>query len=496
MAFTHSGDLVDRVRVPLTPPYRAPHPGWAEQDPQAYWDAVTGSCRMLWAHGVVRPAAVRAVALTTQRATVINLDAHGRPLRPAILWLDQRRADRYPSVGGVWKALFTLAGLRGTLAYLQAEAEANWLWANQPDLWRATARYLLLSGYLTHRLSGRYVDSVGCQVGYIPFDYRRLTWCRPSDWKWQAIPVRGEMLPDLVPPGRPIGEITTAAARETGLPAGLPVVAAASDKACEVLGAGGLEPSVGCIGYGTTATISVTSRRYLEPVRLIPPYPSALPGAYNLEVQVSRGMWLASWFAQEFGHAVHAEADREGIPAEAVLDRLAGQVPAGSRGLVLQPYWAPGVRFPGPEARGAVVGFTSSHTRADLYRATLEGLAYAMREGRERIERRTRVGLQEVRVCGGGATSDLVMQITADVLGLPAVRPHVSDAAGLGAAILAATGIGMHDDIASAVRAMTRVGSVFHPGPARAVYDHLYRDVYRRLYQRLRPLYQAIRAAP
>jgi len=390
--------------------------------------------------------------------------------------------------------LFRLAGLRDTLTYLQAEAEANWLWANQPDVWERTAHYLLLSGYLTYRLTGRFVDSVGCQVGYIPFDYRRLTWAAPSDWKWQALPVRRDTLPQLVPPGEKLGEVTAEAAAMTGIPEGLPVIAAASDKACEVLGAGCLEPSMGCIGYGTTATVSVTSPRYLEPIRLIPPYPSAIPGAYNLEFQVFRGFWMVSWFKEEFAWPEKSAAEREGLPTEAVLDRLAEGIPPGSLGLVLEPYWSPGLRFPGPEARGAVIGFSSFHGRAHLYRALLEGLAYAMREGKERIERRTGVPVRELRVCGGGSNSDLAMHITADVFNLPASRPHVPEASGLGAAVLAATGAGLHPDLATSVREMTRTGRVFEPRrEAAAVYDVLYSQVYRHMYPRLRPFYQVIR---
>ncbi|MDI6893473.1 MAG: FGGY-family carbohydrate kinase [Bacillota bacterium] len=499
LVFDPRGHLRYQARVPVHPPYHSPQPGWAEQEPDTYWEALARACRMLWGQGA-QPDSLAALALTGQRASVVNLDRQGRPLRPAILWLDGRRAERFPRVGGRWGLLFALAGLRSTLEYLQAEAEANWLWANQPDVWERTAHYLLLSGYLTHRLTGRYVDSVGCQVGYVPFDYRRLTWSAPSDWKWQALPVRRETLPELTPPARKLGEVTEPAARATGLPAGLPVVAAAADKACEALGAGCLNPSLACIGYGTTATVNVTSPRYLEPIRLIPPYPSAVPGAYNLEFQVYRGFWLVSWFREQFGQpetaAAGAQGPGEGPPVETLLDRLAEGVAPGSQGLVLHPYWSPGLRFPGPEARGAVVGFASFHTRAHFYRALLEGLAYAMREGRERIERRTGVPVRELRVCGGGSRSDLVMQITADVSDLPASRPGVAEASGLGAAVLAAVGAGLHRDLPTAVREMTRTGERFEPRrEAVAVYDDLYRRVYRRLYPRLRPLYRELPGA-
>jgi sugar (pentulose or hexulose) kinase len=163
-------------------------------------------------------------------------------------------------------------------------------------------------------------------------------------------------------------------------------------------------------------------------------------------------------------------------------------------GLVLQPFWSPGLKIPGPEAKGAIIGWGDVHTRAHLYRAILEGLAYALREGKERSERRSRVPITELRVAGGGSQSDAAMQITADVFGLPAIRPHLYETSGLGAAMDAAVGLGLHRDFGAAVREMTRPGRSFEPDPqTHELYDGLYQRVYLRLYRRLKPLYEAIR---
>jgi sugar (pentulose or hexulose) kinase len=163
-------------------------------------------------------------------------------------------------------------------------------------------------------------------------------------------------------------------------------------------------------------------------------------------------------------------------------------------GLTLQPYWTPGVRIPGPEARGAVIGFTADHTRAHVYRAILEGLAYALRDGLERTARRTGIQPTSLRIAGGGSQSAAAMQLTADVFGLPVARGRTHEASGLGAAMDAAVGLGIHRDIPSAVAAMVHVGEVRDPNPAdQARYDELYRRVYRRMYDRLQPLYVEIR---
>ncbi|MGC9356258.1 MAG: FGGY-family carbohydrate kinase [Anaerolineae bacterium] len=492
LLFDLRGHLVHKVRVPIEP-YFSEKPGWAEQHPTLYWHALCEACQTLWTESDIPKEAVAGVALTTQRATVVNVDEEGKPLRPAIVWLDQRRTYGLEPVKGLWGLAFKAVGMSQTVAYLQAEAEANWIRTHQPEIWEQTHKYLLLSGYLTYRLTGHFVDSVGCQVGYIPFDYKKLEWAGPRDWKWQAIPMDPDILPRLVPPAEPLGEITSQAAVATGIPEGLPLIAAAADKACEVIGAGSLRPNVGCLSYGTTATINTTHRRYIEVIPLIPPYPAAVPDAYNLEFQIYRGYWMVNWFKEEFGHREQRIAAREDIEPEALFDRLVEQVPPGSMGLMLQPYWSPGLKVPGPEAKGAIIGFGDVHTRAHIYRAILEGLAYALREGQERTERRSRTPITELRVSGGGSQSDAAMQLTADLFGLPTARPHIYETSGLGAAIDAAVGLGLHPDFTTAVREMTRVGEVFEPNAAaHQIYDDLYHRVYKDMYPRLQPLYEQI----
>jgi sugar (pentulose or hexulose) kinase len=492
--FDLKGDIVAKSQVHLQA-YYSSQPGWAEHDAEGYWQAVCQACQELWTQPGADKASVRGVAVTTQRGTVINLGKDGKPLRPAITWLDQRRTSEVPPMSAFWGAAFRLARVHRTIDTFRGEAEINWIRAHQRDIWDRTDKFLLLSGYLNYRLCGRFVDSSGSQVGYVPFDYRGRKWAGRRDWKWQALAVEPRMLPELVAPGARIGTIEEEAAVATGIPAGTPLIAAAADKACEVTGAGCIDPQVGCISYGTTATINSTSRRYVEVTPFIPPYPAALPDAYSIEVQVFRGYWMVNWFKEQFGHHEQARALAEDVAPEQLFDALADSVPPGSMGLMLQPYWTPGIRVPGREAKGAIIGFGDVHTRAHVYRAILEGLAYALREGRERIEKRSGVPITALRVSGGGSQSDCAMQLTADIFGLPTARPHVYETSGLGAAINAAVGLGLYPDFASAIAAMTRVGRVFEPVAAnRDIYDRLYRRVYRKMYARLQPMYREIAA--
>jgi sugar (pentulose or hexulose) kinase len=492
LLFDLQGNLIAKSRVPID--YNSPQPGWAEQDPEYYWNALCQACLGLWQQPGVEKSAIAGVAITTQRSTVINLDKAGKPLRPAIVWPDQRRTFGLRPVRGWWGLAFKLARMSETVAYLQSEAEANWIRTHQPEIWAKTYKYLYLSGYLNYRMTGEFIDSAACVVGYMPFDYKSQRWAAKSDWKWQAVPMDESILPGLQPPTAQLGVVSAEAAEATGIPAGLPVIAAAADKACEVIGAGCLEPYIGCLSYGTAATINATHRRYVEAIPLIPPYPSAVPGAYSLEIQIYRGFWMVSWFKEEFAHFEQRQAEQLGVEAETLFDELVNQVAPGSMGLILQPYWSPGLKSPGPEAKGAIIGFADVHTRAHLYRAILEGLAYALREGKERIEKRSGVPITALRVSGGGSQSDATMQLTADVFGLPVARPHVSETSGLGAAMDIAVGLNLHASFDVAVAAMTRVRDEFIPNPVNHhIYDQLYLRVYKDLYARLKPLYERIR---
>ena len=487
------GNIVDIVKTPIEP-YYSEHPGWAEQDPEYYWKNLCITCKKLMKQLSFHKEAVKGVTLTTLRQTMVNVDREGRPLRPAMVWLDQRKAQVEK-----WPPLHISLGLRvpgilDPVLYVIRECEANWIRQNQPEIWEKTHKFLLLSGFFTYRLTGEFADSSGNTIGYFPFDYKKHEWARDSDMKWKMFPIDRSKLFSLVRPSELLGYITPAASRATGLPKGLPMIAAAADKSCEVLGSGCLTPDIGCLSYGTTATIETTNSKYVEVVPFFPPFPSAVPGAYNTEVMIYRGFWMVSWFLREFGLREEQLSKKTNIAPEALFDDLVRDIPPGSMGLTLQPFWSPGVKIPGPEAKGAIIGFGDVHTRAHIYRAILEGLAYALKEGTLRTQKRNGVKVEKLRVSGGGSQSTVAMQLTADIFDLPAERPHTYETSALGAAIDAAVGLGLYPDFASAVKEMTRIRDVFEPIPEnRDIYGELFEKIYLRMYNKLKPLYDDIR---
>ena len=492
MIFDAEGQLLAKSQVHIEA-YFSKQPGWAEQECDYFWQNLCKATRQLADQHPDLLTQVVGASLTTQRASVVCLDQHKQPLRPAIIWLDRRRTRQYPAPPWWLRAASRLYG-GDTIRHFQSKAECNWLAADEPEIWAKTRHFVLLSGYLQYKLTGELVDAVASQVGYLPFDFKQQQWAGKSDPKWHLLQVKPEQLSELVPAGSAIGRITAEAAAQTGLPNHLVFYASGSDKACEVLGSGAVEPSAACLSYGTTATLNTCNSRYVESMPLVPAYAAAMPGYYNTEVIVQRGYWMVNWFKREFAQAEVLEAQQQGVAPESLFDDLLKQTQPGANGLILQPFWNPGVRVPGPEAKGAIIGFGDVHTRAHLYRAIVEGIGYALREGLERVQQRNGVKITKLLVSGGGSQSDDIMAMTANLFNLPVERPHTFETSGLGAAINTAVGCNLHADHATAVAAMTRSQQQFLPDPTQAaLYNALYQRVYTKLYGRLSPLYKHIR---
>ena len=492
IVFDGNGQLIAKSKIDIEP-YFSDQKGWAEQHADYFWDSLCQACQELWPTLPIPKESITAVSVTTQRATVVPMGKDNQPLRPAISWLDQRQVETKPKLGKLESALMSLIRAKPLVDLMHSQAEANWIEQNEPDIWQQVHKFLLLSGYHNYKLTGQYNDAVASIVGFVPFEYKTQQWADEKDWKWRAMPIRPEMLPKVSPAGSVLGEITAAAADATGIPKGLPLIASGSDKACEVLGTGCIDNETGSLSYGSLATLNITSDKYLEAIPFYPAYPGVIPNTFNIEMMVQRGYWMVSWFKKEFGLQEEQLAVHQDTSPESMFDELLAKVPAGCEGLMLQPYWSPS-NGDGPETRGAIIGFNEEHTRAHLYRAMIEGLTYALREGKELLEKRSGKSISRLVVSGGGSQSDQIMQITADIFGMTVMRPHTFETSSLGAAIASAVGIGLYPDFSTAVDKMTHHGDSFDPIEAnKDMYNNLYHKVYKKMYGQLKPSYEAIR---
>ncbi len=491
--FDLSGNILDIKKTEITP-YYSLKPGWAEQNPEYFWEKLTQTTSDLLQKTDISTSGIKAVTITTQRGSVINTDKNGNPLRPAILWLDQRQAQvkTYPKI--LAKTSLRMINMKEAVVHAVKNAECNWIIQNQAEIWEKTEKYLYLSGWLTFKLTGKFIDSIGNMVGYMPFDYKKHKWAGENHRNSKMFPVKQTMLPELVKPSEIMGYISKEASKATGIPEGLPLIAAASDKASEVLGSGVFSPDVACLSYGTTATVQTIQKRYYEIIPFFPAYPGPVQDYFNTEIMIYRGFWMVNWFKEEFGCKEIETAKKTGQTPEELFDEMIKEIPPGSMGLTLQPYWSPGVKIPGTEAKGAIIGFGDVHNRAHIYRAILEGLAYALKEGLQRTEKKTKTKIRKIIVSGGGSQSEQALQLTADIFNLPVEKPHIYETSALGAAINAAVGMKFFNSYEDAVNAMCRTGSSYSPHQKnKEIYEKLYNEVYLKMYKRLKKLYSRIR---
>lgn len=490
LLFSEKGVLLDSSTISYAP-CASPKPGWAEQDPELYWKSLCLATQELKDRSSDLFNAIKGVGIASQRGSMINVDAKGSPLRPAIIWLDQRKASPDSGKNRLLNTALNCTGLKRKLNMIRSEGKCNWIMQNQPDIWAATAKYLQVSGFLNHRLTGVFADSVASQIGHIPFSYKKMKWATTYELPALLFPVESSKLPELVNPGDQIGAITSGASQQTGICEGVPVIACGSDKGCETLGAGVMDESMASLSFGTTATIQTTTERYMEPIRMMPPYPAPVPGFYNPEIEIFRGFWMITWFKNEFAHKEVLEAAASRIPPETILNRYLEQTTPGAMGLVVQPFWGPGLGH--PFAKGAMIGFGDVHTKAHIYRAVIEGLGFALNDGRMALEKAGRIKIQRAAVSGGASQSDAICKIVADIFNLTMVKGRTHETSGLGAAIITAKGIGIYTDFLDAVNNMVVVKKVFEPDPeAVAIYQRIYSEVYRNLYTALEPFYKKI----
>ncbi len=490
MLFSPEGRLLARAQESYAP-YVSPRAGWAEQDPDIYWQGLVKACRRLRQDHPSLFARIAGVGITTQRASMINVDIDGTPLRPAILWLDQRQIPLGTGLPAWFKLGIKPTFLSRKLLTIHSQGKCSWIRINQPGIWEKTHKYLQVSGFLNYCLTGEFSDSVAAQIGHLPFDYKKQQWASALHICRVLFPVEPEKLPRLVTPGTVLGKVTSKASSLTGIEAGCPVISCGSDKGCETLGAGVTQPDMVSLSFGTTATVQTTTRRYFEPIDRMPPYPSPVPGSYNPEVEIFRGFWMITWFKNQFAWKEKEEAKARGVSVEKLLNRCLEKTGPGAMGLLVQPYWGPGLDL--PHAKGAMIGFGDVHTRDHIYRAMIEGLGFALYEGMEKIRAKSGVQVSSAAVSGGASQSEAICRIAADIFNLPMIKGRTHETSGLGAAILTASGAGLYPSIPAAAKEMVKVDRVFEPTPDHVdIYKELYSRVYRHIYRSLKPLYVQI----
>jgi sugar (pentulose or hexulose) kinase len=439
------GSVVSEATQPLRPTAR-PRPGVVEHPDDDLWESIATASREAIARLPGDPAEILGVGLCTIRCCKAFLRADGSLAAPVLSWMDTRAYE----------------------PYLPDDPAVAW----------ATTS----SGYLAHRLTGRFVDTAAnCILLQWPIDTDTWRWSDDDDLV-ASFNLRRDLLFELELPGDVAGAITEQASAATGIPVGTPVVHTANDKAVEALGSGSLDGRTALVSLGTYIAAMVHGHENRATPTAFWTNFACVPGTYLYESHgIRRGMWTVSWFLDLLGPELAAAAEIEGVSREAYLEREAALVPPGSDGLLTVLDWLAPTDH--PFRKGVMLGFDARHTRAHVYRSILEAIALTMKDNVDAMCDELGIALERIVVSGGGAASALFVQIFADVFGIPASRPVGGSGASLGAAICAAVATGAHPDVATAMARMTGHRETFEPDAANA---DLYRRVAESVYKGVR----------
>ena len=493
IVFDEKGNLLVKEQVKYLP-YLSKQSGYMEQRPEMYWDTLCQITNALCKKSPDIMNNLLGMSIDTFRDTAVLLDKDLKPARNCILWSDMRRADTSKKLPLKQRFLFRLVNMHRTIEATRQRVLTNWIQDNEPETWAKVRKVTLISGYLNFQLTGNLTDSYASTIAHLPFDYKRRKWLTKNALLYPVYNLPLDKMIPLCSPGDVMGQISQEVSRLSGLPVGLKVYAAGSDKSCETLGSGCLNRNVASISFGTASTINFSTQKYFEPEPFMPSYPSVAKGYYNPELQIFRGYWMITWFKNNFAQHLSKRAEETGRSVEELMNEEMEAIPAGSDGLILQPFWQAGLTT--PEARGSIVGFTDWHTRAHVYKAIIEGIDYALREGLERMSRRGHHKIEYLTVSGGGAQSDLICQIAADVFNKPVKRVQTYETAALGAAISTFCACGVYNNVEDAARNMIRFVDTFTPNADNAkVYDDVYKHGYMKLYKKLQKIYRHMDAS-
>ena len=462
-------------------------PGWAEQEPDEWWTSLVVAVRACLQRAAVNPAEIIGISADATTCTLVPMRADGTVLRRALLWMDVRASAQATRIFATGAA---------ALRYCQAGVSAEWmppkmLWLreHEPATYADTDRLLEYADWLVYQLTGRFTLNINTisqrwfyhpPSGGWPTDFYAEIGLGGIETKFPAA---------ILKIGEVAGLLSPAAAEQLGLPADIPVATNGGDAFIGLLGLGVTSPGDMGMITGSSNVLSALSAHALHLPGVFGSFPGALiPGLHLLEGgQVSAGSIL-NWFKRNFGQGLEAEAAANQISVYQLLDREAAQIPVGSEGLIVLDYFQ-GNRTPHTDsaARGTIWGLSLQSSRAHVFRALMEGVAYGMRDIVETFAR-YQFNVARIIASGGATRSPLFMQIYADVLGMPIYTTRCPEATMLGSAVVAATGAGVYPNLVAAANAMVEIAGEYQPNAARHAEYDFYMRQYQATYRQLKGL--------
>lgn len=463
--------------------HAAPHPGWGEQDPTDWWAATVTAIGK--ACNAIDTSRLSAIAVTHQRETFACLDETGHALRPAMLWLDTRATAEVSDFGS--DAVHRTTGKPPNTA--TSWYKLHWLLRHEPRILESTARVADVHAYLVNRLTGEWATSWGSidPLGVLDLENFKL-----DTGLMDQLGLTKSQFPSVHAPGAELGRLRREVAESLGLAADLPVIAGLGDGQAAGLGVGITKPGEAYLNLGTGIVSGTFSAEYRTD-RTFRTMTGGIPGTYLLETFFGGGTYNVTWFNERFSD-IGPKPFGLDLSPERILEAAAGDLPAGSEGLLALPYLT-GVLTPywDSNARGVLFGLSPRHGKAHVYRAILEGLALEQRLSTFGAEEVLGARTERFRLMGGGTHSALWCQIVADVLERPVEIAREAEATCLGAGMLAAAGAGLFPSIEDAAASMSGAGRSYAPDAVQSDRYAALFGVYRDLYPSLRDQFARLR---
>lgn len=487
--------IIDSVGTPLafaSTPYATsfPQPGWAEQKVEDWEKALVSSTRRAVAESGVEPAQIAGIGYDATSLTFVALDENDRPLRPAMMWMDVRATEQVSRVPDALNAMASPGRVRTIAASAEMfPFKAAWLKEVEPENYAKAAHLLDAPDWLGHKLTGVFQTNENSASAKMYHDRSIGGFAREFYAGIGCEDALDKVPHPVVPLGTPLGHLTPAIAAELGLPAGIPVAQGCIDAYSGQIGLNVLSPGRMALITGSSHALLGQAPLAVADAGLLGAFAdSVIPGQCTVEGALVSSGSSVRWFRDNFALDVVERGEQEGLVAYNILNEESRDIPPGSDGLVINPYFQ-GSRTPvtDSKARATIWGLSLSHTRAHLYHALQESICYSVAHNLRAMA----AGGYEVRelvACGGALRSPAWIQMHADVTGVPITLTKVQDAVALGGAIMAAAAGGVYRSLTEAAEAMVQPTAVLEPDPTKHGQYQYFVDAYVETYPRLRDL--------
>jgi len=436
---------------------------WIDHDPKTWLQAVKKTVKEAVKKIKHDKNCISAVAVTSQRATVIPVDKKGNPLDNAILWQDKRATEETKHLINEYgtEKIYNITGLRVDPYFTLPKL--LWLKKNKTEIYNHSFMFLPVQDFIIHFLTGEFKTDWTQASRTMLFNIDELRWDKDLI---KSVGIDFNKLPEAVPPGSIISAVNRTASDELGLPKGIPVIAAGGDQQCAAIGLGVVKAGIVEVNTGTGSFVLVHRDKPVKDFnqRLICSA-SSIAGKWVLEAAIFTTGSIYRWFRDNIGQVSVKNQIKSRINAYQIMDSEAEKEPLGANGLLLVPHFAASAApYWNPEARGILFGLSLGHKRSSIIRAILEGIAFEIQKNISIMESYTEE-IKEVRISGGSTRSEIFNQIQADIYGKTVVKTNYEDASILGAAVIAATTTGLYNNINSAVDNMVSVNNLSRKEP-------------------------------